>query len=140
MLFILLLLLGKRKKKKSIIIVIIAFIFVSLLGNITSENVASKNISTFFNDISKVVTKDKESNEFKKTGSGRMRLWMQGLQFISEKPILGYGPENLGDKYLKCGITMDRPHNLLIQLATNSGLPGLLLYMSAIRNNLIQKL
>ena len=61
-----------------------------------------------------------------------MLLWKYGLQFFMERPIFGYGPENLETKYLENHISQDRPHNLLIQLATTSGLPGLLLYISAI--------
>ena len=49
-----------------------------------------------------------------------------------QKPILGYGAENLEVEYAKYNINQDRPHNLIIQLATTSGLPGLLLYISGI--------
>ena len=100
---------------------------------------AFDNIRQFGNDfktiIYKILNKDDEKieKEFEKTGTYRMALWKYGLQFFAENPILGYGPDNLGTKYDSVGITdQDRPHNLLIQLATTSGLPGLILYVTAV--------
>ena len=41
----------------------------------------------------------------------------------------GYGADNLQGEYKKYNINQDRPHNLVIQLATTSGIPGLILYI-----------
>lgn len=68
----------------------------------------------------------------KKAGSGRAVLWKYGIQFFLEKPIIGYGPENLEQEYARFDINQDRPHNLLIQLATTSGIIGMLSYCTAI--------
>lgn len=58
-----------------------------------------------------------------------MEIW--NYNFL-EKPILGYGAENLEAEYARYNIEQDRPHNLIIQLATTSGLPGLISYLSGI--------
>ena len=75
---------------------------------------------------------DHKQSDVEKAGTGRMKLWIYGMKFFSERPILGYGPENLGAKYAEAKIGQDRPHNILVQLITTSGLPGLILYCSAI--------
>lgn len=79
--------------------------------------------------------KDREDEEDKilaKVGSGRGRLWKYGIKFILKKPILGYGADNLGVEYASKNISQDRPHNIIIQLATTSGLIGLFLYTGAV--------
>ena len=73
-----------------------------------------------------------EKEEIEKAGTGRMELWVNGLKFFTERPIIGFGPENLGKKYFEKNISQDRPHNLIIQLLTTSGLPGCILYVLAI--------
>ena len=75
---------------------------------------------------------NKESSSWQKAGSGRAQLWKYGIQIFLEKPIIGYGPENLEKEYDRFNIQQDRPHNLIIQLATTSGIIGLLLYCTAI--------
>lgn len=128
----------KKWEKKYIIISITIFVFLSLV--ITSkinENITKKNISILAKDIQTISSSNSSDKRWQQSGSGRMKLWKYGIQFFAEKPILGYGPENLGNKYNEININQDRPHNLLIQLATTSGLPGLILYISAIRNYII---
>ena len=88
------------------------------------------------NDISKsknnsIISSEAEK-KFENAGSGRAKLWKYGLKIFLEKPILGYGADNLESEYKKYDIEQDRPHNLIIQLATTSGLPGCILYMIAI--------
>ena len=65
-------------------------------------------------------------------GSGRWSLWTHSLTFMMEKPIFGYGIENLEQAYLEEGISQDRPHNEFIQVGANTGMIGLILYVSAI--------
>ncbi len=85
--------------------------------------------------ITEMILKGKTDNGWEKAGTSRLLLWKNGIQFFLERPILGYGPENLEVKYLEQGINQDRPHNIIIQLLTTSGIPGCILYISAIRNN-----
>ena len=47
-----------------------------------------------------------------------------------QSPIVGYGLDNAGAKYLSVGITTFRPHNIFIQMGLFTGIPGLLLYVS----------
>lgn len=129
----------KRKNAVAVLIAISIFVILSCTIKQDYKILAFDNIRQFGNDfktiIYKILNKDDEKieKEFEKTGTYRMVLWKYGLQFFAENPILGYGPDNLGTKYDSVGITdQDRPHNLLIQLATTSGLPGLILYVIAV--------
>lgn len=99
------------------------------------ENVQNKN-----NNISKSENNTKNNSainseaekRLENAGSGRAQLWKYGLKIFLDKPILGYGADNLESEYKKYNIEQDRPHNLIIQLATTSGLPGCILYIIAI--------
>lgn len=130
-----------KKHIKSSVIVILIFIILSSIVKQNGQNIAITNIKEFGADICKILNIDfvKEESNTKKTnknweraGNGRARLWKYGLIMISQKPILGYGAENLEVEYQKYNINADRPHNLLIQLGTTSGIPGLILYVSAV--------
>lgn len=64
-------------------------------------------------------------------GNSRLDLWLKGIELIKNKPLFGYGFENLGKPYstiVVCHAT-DRPHNTYIQIAANTGIPGLMFYI-----------
>lgn len=122
----------KKENRIQILILIVVFVIISFLVNTGDKNIATQNITTLQSDINSILTTSPDNTKFQKAGTGRMKLWIYGLKFFTEKPILGHGPENLGNKYEQQKIIQDRPHNLLIQLATTSGLPGLILYILAI--------
>jgi putative inorganic carbon (HCO3(-)) transporter len=66
----------------------------------------------------------------------RFPAWMVGIKAISEKPILGWGPENYSvgfDKnfnYTVGAEWWDRAHNILIQTASDAGFLGLFSYLA----------
>lgn len=68
----------------------------------------------------------------------RFSAWKVGLGAITEKPILGWGPENFSvgfDKYYDptlpqiATLWWDRAHNFLIEYAATSGIPFLIAYL-----------
>lgn len=69
----------------------------------------------------------------------RFETWKIALKEIQDKPLLGWGPENfyIGfEKYYDPnmpdirGLWIDRPHNILLDVAANSGVIALLLYFA----------
>ena len=122
----------KKEKKFPIFLLMIIFVLLSILIKTKSYNITTENITSLSKDVKNIISSNSTSKDFQKAGSGRMNLWINGINLFFKKPILGYGPENLGIKYLETGITIDKPHNLLIQLATTSGAPGLILYISSV--------
>lgn len=68
------------------------------------------------------------------SGTNRLDLWLKGIDFIKERPLFGYGFENLGELYQEKAICdkNDRPHNTFIQIGANTGVIGLVMYMSSL--------
>ena len=132
----------KKKNVVTTLCAILIFVILSCTVKENNINLAYYNIKGIVKDIKAIVTRvinikddddDEIEKDFEKAGTSRVKLWKYGLQFFAENPILGYGPDNLDSKYDSVGIIdQDRPHNLLIQLATTSGLPGLILYVTAV--------
>lgn len=130
------------KKRDRAVALIATAIFIILSFTVTKndKNLAYENMSGLVSDIKTIITKvfniEEDSPEleesFEKAGTSRMSLWKNGIKFMMERPIIGYGPENLKEKYKSVSINQDRPHNLLIQLATTSGIPGMILYVTAV--------
>ena len=70
-------------------------------------------------------------------GSARGYIWSRTLPLIKERPLLGYGPDAfafafpqndlLGKwyAYRTPNMTVDKPHNLYLQIAVNQGLIAL---------------
>lgn len=127
-----------HKQKRVIAITSIAIFILMSVVNPKVNNIVFSNINSLISDFNnlKISVQSKDSKEAileaERGGSGRIRLWKYGLKFFAEKPLLGYGPENLEVKYKEVGIVQDRPHNLLIQLLTTSGIIGMSTYILAI--------
>jgi len=130
----------KRQHFKWMLLVALAFVAASI-GMTLMGYSAFSGFSEVSSDIVDIV---KDSEEAVYAGSNRWELWENGFKFITQKPILGFGPENLGEQYklvLTTHIT-DRPHNELIQYAASLGIPAALLYLSSLVlhcKNLIKK-
>ncbi|MDI6717429.1 MAG: O-antigen ligase family protein [Patescibacteria group bacterium] len=71
----------------------------------------------------------------------RLIAWESGWEAFKEKPILGWGPENFRiafDKYYNpkilfintTGTHWDKPHNIVLEYLTATGIIGLLAYLS----------
>lgn len=157
---------GLMKKEsdntKMISLAVTAFsmiVFIALsccIRNTSGELIAKKNFDGIFNDVKSILSSNSNSNNTENTeisdnnsnesdaaeaGSGRWKLWVGGLKLISKKPILGYGLENMKAEYIEqLGIGEGRSHNLLIQLAGTTGIPGMLLYMVGIMMILFRNL
>ena len=72
----------------------------------------------------------------------RFSAWKVGLAALKERPTLGWGPENFAigfDKYYDPSLPYiskawggwwDRPHNIFLDIATSSGIPSLIIYIT----------
>ena len=128
----------KKQNIKIALITIGIFVFVTIFANIFN-NTTSQNIKQLGLDLGSIVgatlSKELENNNketYMQAGSGRMEIWIAGLKFFANRPVLGYGPENLRPMYEANGIDQDRPHNIVIQQLTTSGAIGTLLYFTAL--------
>ena len=69
----------------------------------------------------------------------RLSGWEISLNALKERPVLGYGPENVSigfDKYFDPSLPglgnswWDRAHNIFLEIGVTAGIPALLLYLS----------
>ncbi|WP_341479724.1 O-antigen ligase family protein [Clostridium beijerinckii] len=117
-----------RKVLKRVAIVTSAFVAITLGMNISNSH-TYKDFWTLGGDIFKIAEKSPDAN---KAGTGRWILWVNGVRFISERPLFGYGADNLGDQYAKVNVNTDRAHNEIIQFAASLGISAALLYIAAL--------
>ena len=128
----------KKADRKDILIAITIFAILSCIVTKNNKNLAFNNISQFAFDIKSIVFKiigvegEEVEENFENAGTTRMQLWINGIKFVSKRPIIGYGPDNLRPYYAEVNIPQDRPHNLLIYLSAVSGIPGMLIYVTAV--------
>lgn len=96
----------------------------------SSGNVVSKNFTKLSSDIKSVAGSEDLSGN--KSGSGRMSLWVATIDMIGEKPLLGYGPDNLKEHYVQRDQDVDRAHNEPLERAVSTGIPSAVIYYTAI--------
>lgn len=81
------------------------------------------------NDTNKV---DKDTLMIKGLGNGRIRIWSNTWKLIKEKPLIGYGPDNLGLVYEKSAgdnKIADKAHNIYLHIFVSSGVFAVISYI-----------
>ena len=129
--FLSLFLLSKRKFIAPIFTLLITFTLVTLTMNYTGKNQIFGRAKTIENQFSME----------EKAGSGRVHIWNMTLQVLSENPILGTGPENLKEHFIRTnnegfiaykkrtGKTVDKAHSEILHIAAVSGIPAAILFV-----------
>ena len=103
---------------------------VKTVWNLVFKN-DEKSLDSDFNSESDT---NKENNNFeiRKLGNGRIKIWINVWKLIEEKPLLGYGPDNLGLVYEKSSDDTkiaDKAHNIYLHILVSSGAFALLSYL-----------
>lgn len=73
---------------------------------------------------------DKDQKAIANYGSRRVLIWINSLKLIKQKPMIGYGLENISQDMIGGG--GGRPHNLILQMCLFAGIPGAMLYLIGI--------
>jgi len=115
---------GKLSKTKYLIPLMLL-----ILLTISSSQIVANNFLILSSDVKNIAA---ENSAAKNAGSKRWELWTNGVDMLKNRPIFGYGPENLGKEYLARGIDQDRPHNEYLQHALFLGIPALFLYLTTL--------
>lgn len=118
----------KKERKQEILIIYGVFVVVVLITNLFTHSFLN-DLLRLGHDVNDIVNVSENAGS---AGSARWQLWQNALKFISQKPLLGYGIDNLGQAYAKVKLAMDRPHNEFLQFAASMGLPALVFYLSAL--------
>ncbi len=109
-----------------------------LLGGIVVVMVFCFYAPTAFLERLQVVGSEDDYNM--SAGGGRIEVWKRGLGLITEHPFLGVGPNAFpiaeGSKHIdqETGTTgkWSAAHNSYIQIASEFGIPGFILYMTVL--------
>lgn len=111
---------------RRLMVAVLIFLFFTIGFN-AALNGIGRDTSIFVQDIVKVTRGDTTAAS---AGTGRWLLWTTGFELALERPLFGFGPDNLGQPMLDHGVTYnDRPHNELIYFAASLGFPALLFYV-----------
>ncbi len=82
----------------------------------------------FLQDLFKVAN---QSEGYRQAGTNRIQLWLEAINAISQKPILGFGPDMMIDRWGYACVSMT-PHNEYLECALYMGIPGLLMYLGGL--------
>ena len=119
------------------IVLLVVFVIVSACSMLYSDNIKT-NVFGLSSDMSTIIGDEDTAS----VGSGRGELWKNALYCVKESPVFGCGFENHG----KFGPSVDssnevfvtQPHNFLLFYAKYTGIPGLLLYLSALISGVVK--
>lgn len=98
-------------------------------GNYVAQ-MAQRNLE-YLGDVQATASgSDAHANALDLLTSYRYSMWRYGIKYALQRPLFGWGPDNLGELYFADGLAYtDRPHNEFIQIAATLGLPALGLYL-----------
>lgn len=131
-------------KKIVFTLIIIIFLYpVCLYKNDKIIPEITSNLNTVINLIFAKEKNDNTNNEnfneidginssIRNLGHGRIRIWSNVLDLIKDKPLLGYGPDNLGLVYKKSiddTKIADKAHNIYLHIFVSSGVFAFLSYI-----------
>ena len=105
------------------------------------NNQIGEDIKLTFNLVHNIFVKDKkdkievenfDDNDFLALGNQRIRIWKNVIVNSAKKPILGYGPDNMGLLYKAMDgekFTADKAHNIYLNILYSSGIFAMLSFI-----------
>lgn len=125
-----------RNKWREAIAVAVVLLAVNLLSNMQDGTITS-NFEISFQGIEMADDGIEISDS---AGTSRIGLWRQAVKYIAERPVFGFGPEGLHERYYADGFSNDRPHNEYLQHAVFLGIPAALMYLAGLVSLLVCRL
>ena len=121
-----------KKNIISTMIVTVIFIMMSLFVTKGSTNLVKQNLNGLFKYSSQIIESIKDDSiDASKAGTNRWGLWTSTLKIIKNRPIFGYGMNNLGEGFDEVGIYPEstNPHNQIIRLMGENGIISAILFL-----------
>lgn len=111
---------------------------ITIIMNIVTNGSILGRFLTISNDFVMLI---EQQSEYETAGSSRIFIWTRVIKLILNKPLLGYGLENLGtifsENYMSdvletfnTFIIFDKAHNEYLNIAVTTGIPSLLVYLT----------
>lgn len=129
LIFLMMLTLMYARKSWLNAVILLIILFALSFGFNSKSNYLTNEVTTLSEDIVNIVQNNEKAPQ---AGSYRWILWVHAVKYILEKPVFGYGPENLYYRYLQDNINCRCPHNEILQLSATLGIPAALFYCCAI--------
>ncbi len=123
--------------KKGLLVIVI-FLLTFLAIDFYHENEYSKRLATIGNSALMIL---RQEEGYQNVGENRVYLWLKTIELIQERPVLGYGFENMHPLFfyeykedmrenLGSASNFDRAHNEYLNIAFANGIPALLFYLT----------
>jgi O-antigen ligase len=136
----------KQDIRRITAILLITFVIIFMFNSLNNNKFAYR-FKSIFMDATKIL-KDEGAE---KAGSNRFFIWKNVLILIKDRPLTGYGIENLGEPFVArfkqemidlFGKTyyVDKAHNEYLHIAVTTGIPSLIVYCLFITQILCQGL
>jgi O-antigen ligase len=129
LLFLLTIFVDKSKLKRVLFILLFAIFIMGLSSLFTWD--LSTDFHVFSSSLEDIY-EDNDQYNADSFGSGRGELWINTIELIKEKPLLGQGLDNLTIPTSNGGYKFYRAHCELLQTAACQGIPAALFYISGL--------
>lgn len=142
--FILIVVLFKKRifNLKKFIFVLMSIVILYPICLFKNDEITPELKSNFNSVVNIIFSKNNDSNidvdqndneqVIRDLGHGRIRIWSNVWKLIERKPLLGYGPDNLGLVYEKSSDDSkiaDKAHNIYLHIGVSSGLLAMISYI-----------
>lgn len=125
--------LHKCKFKLITLVPIVVYGLTTLFGCAVSDGIKSCVTNNFYQLINDTDALTNGLDEAERsTGVARIILWQNTLDYISEKPFLGFAADGTGERLLEATNDNDRCHCEYLQYAVDYGIPAAVFYIAGI--------
>jgi O-antigen ligase len=129
----------RKQDIRRIISILLITVAVVLAFNGLNDNAFMKRYRSIFDDAARVI----RNEEAERAGAGRIFLWRRVILLIKERPLTGYGIENLREPFTErfgqeviavfgSMLYFDKAHNEYLHIAVTTGIPSLIVYLACI--------
>ena len=124
--------------RKFIIYLLVLLLVITLVMEIENEGRVILRALSLVEEAGDLLT---QADGYEDGGANRIFIWERVIPLIFERPLLGFGPETLGEvfsdrhmeeivaKYNR-EIVFDKAHNEYLHIAVTTGIPSLLVYLT----------
>jgi len=128
---------NKNIWNRAFFLLLLTFLLITVFANNQSNGRIFGRFQSIGTDFNKLIEKE---DGYEKAGANRIYIWTRTIELIKEKPLIGYGLDNLDtvflDKYsdemermFNQIYMVDRAHNEYLHIAVSSGIPALITYL-----------
>lgn len=139
----------RMEKKRAIALLLLIVLFsgaILVFFNYISGGVLFAKIHQTIVDIKRVKA---NSYDVRTVGTNRYYVWTKLIPLIKERPIVGYGVENMGtimhqryktviEKDFGKFLNWDKAHNEYLNILISSGIPSLILYLGFVISAIVK--